>query len=496
MRSASIDERVRGYIEAERVQVPVPPVVATRILHALEASRPAPRRPRLAFARVAVATAALLLLGMGVALTRAVQQPAAIETGTWSPAPSMAVPRAYQTATLLPNGKVLVVGGRGLLSASATWQPPGSAISSAELYDPKTRLWSSAGTLNAPRYGHTATLLRNGKVLVAGGNSILPNASFPAGDESLSSAELYDPHSNSWSLAASMHTARASHTATLLADGRVLVAGGIVSSAANPGFVLNSAELYDPSTNRWTTAPAMLSPRANQSATLLSDHRVLLIGGIDHFWNGGAVATIGLTTAELFEPTTDSWSPAPSMQYQRISQSGTLLADGRVLVVGDTSGSEQTSELFDATAERWSVGPKPTAGRVGHLAVLLHDGAVLIAGGLADKSAELFDWRRNLWVGAGSLAVVRTGATATLLDNGQVLVAGGFGSASMPWSSAELYDPRGTSAVGVSRARLGSQTIAGTALLLAILAMLLGIVLWLRRRSLVRQWQAGEIWVD
>lgn len=494
MRRPTIDERVRDYVEAEREQVPVPPMVAARIIHALAIAPVVPRRPRLAFARVAVATAAMLLLGMGVALTRVVQMPAGIEAGSWSSGPSMAIPRAYQTATILPNGKVLVVGGRGLLSISAPWQPPGSAISSAELFDPKTRHWSSAGTLNAPRFGHTATLLRNGKVLIAGGNSILPNASLPAGADTLSSAELYDPQSNSWSLAASMHAARASHTATLLADGRVLVAGGVVSSAADPGFVLDSAELYDPATDQWTAAPAMPSPRANQTATSLSDHRVLLIGGIDHFWNSGAAATTGLTTAELFDPTTDSWSLGPSMRYSRISPSATLLPDGRVLVVGYSVGNDQTTELLNATVEGWSVGPKLAAGRAGYVAVLLHDGAVLVAGGLVDKSAELFDWRRNVWVSAGSLAVLRSGATATVLDNGQVLVAGGFGSKSMPWSSAELYDPHGTSSVGVTRAKLTPAPIAGTALLLGILAIL-GFS-WLRRRGLVRKWQAGETWVD
>jgi N-acetylneuraminic acid mutarotase len=497
MRSATMDERVRDYIEAERVQVPVPPVVAARILHALDASRPAPRRPRLAFARVAVATAALLLLGLGVALTRAVQMPAAIERGTWSSVSSMAVPRAYQTATLLPNGKVLVVGGRGLLTISAPWQRAGSAVSSAELYDPKTRRWSSAGTLSAPRFGHTATLLANGKVLVVGGNSILPNGTYPVGVDSLSSAELYDPQTNSWSLAASMRTARTSHTATLLADGRVLVAGGIESSRADPGSVLASAELYDPAANTWTAATPMPSARWNQSATLLSDHRVLVIGGIDRMWDLGMdFVSTGLNTAEFFDPATDSWSPAPSTRYARISPSSTLLPDGRVLVVGDNGVNAQTAEIYDPAAEQWSAGPKPAAGRAGHVAALLHSGAVLIAGGLVDNSAELFDWRRNIWASAGSLAVTRSGATATVLANGQVLVAGGFGRGSTAWAGAELYDPQGSQAVGITKTSSTYLLAAGVAPLLAIVAVLLVLGLWLQGRRRARQSQAGVIWID
>jgi hypothetical protein len=385
-----------------------------------------------------------------------------------------------------------------LLAISAPWQRPGSAISSAELYDPKTRRWSSAGTLSAPRFGHTATRLANGKVLVVGGNSILPNASFPIGVDSLSSAELYDPQTNSWSLAASMRTARASHTATLLADGRVLVAGGIAASAADPGTALPTVELYDPAANAWTAAAPMPSARWSQSATLLSDHRVLVIGGIDRMWDLGigSVASTGLNTAEFFDPATGSWSPAPSMRYPRISPSSSLLPNGRLLVVGDNGVNEQTAEIYDPAVEQWSAGPKPAAGRAGHVAALLHSGAVLIAGGLVDKSAELFDWHRNIWASAGSLAVTRSGATATVLANGQVLVAGGFGSGSNAWAGAELYDPQGSHWVGITRTRSAPVLLSGAALLLAVIAVPLALGLWLLGRRRARQSQAGEIWVD
>ncbi len=497
MRSASIEERVRDYVEGEREQIPVPAMLAARVLHAVDAARPAPRRPPLAFARMAAAIVALLLLGIGVAWVRTAQLSAAVERGTWSPASNMAVPRAYHTATLLPNGKVLVVGGRGLVALSAPWQPAGRAIASAELYDPKTGRWSSAGTLSAPRYAHTATLLANGKVLIVGGNQTMPNASLPAGADTVSSTELYDPQTNRWSLAASMQTARSSHSATLLEDGRVLVAGGIASSAGDPGSVLASAELYDPVANTWTVAAPMPSARMNQSATFLPDGRVLVVGGLDRLLDFpiGTAPTTGLSTADIFDPATDSWSPAPSMRYTRISPSSTLLPNGRVLVVGDYGANEQSAEIFDPASQRWLPGPKPAEGRAGHVAVLLHSGAVLIAGGLGDTGAELFDWHRNTWASAGTLAVIWSSATATVLNDGKVLVAGGYGAGSTSWAGAELYDPQGGREVGITKTNPG--LVPGAVVpWLSVAGALLAIALWVLGGRRSREPAAGEIWVE
>ncbi len=494
MRPATVEERVRDYVDAERARVPVPAAMASRILHAVEVSRPAPHRPRLAVMRVATAVAAVLLLGTGIAWMRTAQMTASTVNGSWSSAASMAVPRAYHTATLLPNGKVLVVGGRGRVALSAPWQRAGGAITSAELYDPQTHRWSSAGALNSPRFAHTATLLANGKVLVVGGSPTLPNASLPSGVDFLSSAELYDPQTNSWSLAASMRAARSYQTATLLADGRVLVSGGIAASSAESGKALASTELYDPAANTWTVAAPMRSERWNHSATLLSDHRVLVVGGMDRsmdFPTGTAPST-GVRTAELFDPATDAWSPAPSMRYTRISPTSTLLPNGSLMVVGDNGVNEQTAEIFDPATDGWSVSPNPAAGRAGHIAVLLHGGSVLVAGGLADSSAELFDWRRNSWASAGSLAVIRSGATATVLQSGEVLVAGGFGSGSNAWASAELYDPQGRNGVGSTPAR-SAVPVGAVIPLVAAAAIVLAVGLWLLER---RRARAGVVWLD
>jgi hypothetical protein len=478
MRSGAIDERVRDYVASERAQIFVPPLLATRILHAVDASQPARSRPKLGFLRVAAAMAAVLLLGAGIAWMRTAQSPAAQVMGTWSPAPAMGVGRGYQTATLLANGKVLVVAG----------SQTNRILASTELYDPLTRKWSSAGTLRTPRSLHTATLLKNGEVLVVGGSQLHPNSL-----GSLATAELYDPQSNSWALAASMHTPRSYHTATLLADGRVLVVGGIEASNDVTGTVLASAELYDPLTNSWTPAAPLPVARARHTAVLLADHRVLVIGGTD---SAHLPSSSYFPTAELYDPATQSWSLVANMNNARVYASATLLPDNRVLVVGDDGINERTAEIFDPRTGDWLSLPDPGVGRAEHVAVALRNGAVLVAGGVGETSAQLFDWRRNAWSSAGALTVIRASATATVLPDGQVLIAGGFGNRSMPWASAELFDPHGTSAVGGRPTSSAPAPIAGAALLLGIPALLLGLGLSLRRRRLVRQSQAGEIWVD
>ena len=479
MRQATLEERVRDYVEAERAQIPVPPAIASRILHAVEVSRPAPPRRRGGALRFAAGMAFVLVLAGGVAWMRTAQSPSASVLGSWSALPAMGAGRGYQTATLLPNGKVLVVAGSQSIRI----------LASAELYDPQTRKWSSAGTLRMPRSLHTATLLKSGKVLVVGGSPVQP---FYLG--SMATAELYDPQTNSWALAASMHTPRSFHTATLLDDGRVLVVGGIEASNEVTGKVLASAELYDPVTDSWTAAAPMTVARAKHTATLLADHRVLVIGGTgaDYYAFSGYFPTV-----EIYDPATQSWSPAASMNYARLNATGTLLPDGRVLVVGDDGVNEGTAEIFDPRSNRWLLVPDSGVGRAEHVAVALRTGAVLVAGGIGQTSAQLFDWRGNAWSSAGTLTVIRASATGTVLNDGQVLVTGGFGSRSIPWSSVELYDPRGTSAIGVRPTRSPAAPIAGAALLLGITTLLLlGIALWLRRGRMVRESRAGEIWVD
>jgi Kelch motif/Galactose oxidase, central domain len=480
MRPTTIEERVRDYVDAERAQIGVAPVMASRILHAVEVSRPADRPPRLAFMRVAAAVAAVLLLGVGIAWMRTAQSASGPVHGTWSATGSMAVHRGDHTATVLSDGRVLVVGG------SQTY----FAVASAELYDPKTRTWSSAGSLPMPSWGDTATLLPNGKVLVVGGS---PSDGYHLG--STSSAELYDPQTNGWSAAASMRTPRSFHTATLLPDGRVLIVGGVEATSDMLGKVLASAELYDPALDAWSLTAPLSAGRAKHVAVLLSNHQVLVIGGITSA-AGYSGASNSTRTAELYDPTTQTWSPAASMQYARILPIGLLLPDGRVLVVGDQGVSEQTAEVFNPTNGRWSSIPTPAVGRAEAVGFQLHDGTVLVAGGLGQTSVQAFDWRHDAWSGASNLSSIRGSATASVLPSGQVLVAGGFGRLSIPWASAELYDPLGTSTVGIRSTRTSPVPVAAPALLLGIPILLLTFALWLRRARMVRKSRAAELWVD
>src|SRR5256714_3368631 len=174
-------------------------------------------------------------------------------TGTWSTTGSLAVPRSNHTATLLSNGKILVAGGSDLHGNRAT----------AELYDPATEIWTTTGSLSKARYLHTATLLPNGKVLVAGG-SISSSSSTPS--QSLASAELYDPTTGTWTNTGTLSSARTGHAATLLPNGEVLVAGG----ASTSDYLFNAvgAARFDPGSGRWGLTGGLSLARTGHTGTL------------------------------------------------------------------------------------------------------------------------------------------------------------------------------------------------------------------------------------
>lgn len=266
------------------------------------------------------------------------------------------------TATLLPNSEVLLVGGL-------------SGPSVAEMYTFATGVSMEIAPPTIGRAWHTATLLPDGRVLVAGGLERRPDG----GEEPLFSAELFDPASGTWSITGEMATARGRHTATLLNDGRVLVVGGqnyvVDAEGLQISETIASAELYDPSTEGWTSAGSVSIGRGSHGATLLQDGRVLIAAGF------GVAAGM---QSEIYDPNVGLWSTAAGLAFERWGHTATLLPNGKVLVVGGPiSGpeSDPVAEIFDPMLGSWRTLGFPRPGRVWHTATLLSDGTVLIAGG-------------------------------------------------------------------------------------------------------------------
>jgi N-acetylneuraminic acid mutarotase len=338
-------------------------------------------------------------------------------SGTWTVTGSLAQARRSHTATLLPNGKVLVAAG---FNGS-------NFLASAELYDSADGSWTATGDLGVPRAEHTATLLPNGQALVTGGTG---NDNF----EVLASAQLYYPPTGMWKRSR-MNLGRRGHTATLLPNRQVLVTGG-----AGGG----SAELYDPTARAWTFTSSLGTARWYHTATLLPNGQVLVAGGLNKH-NG----LISLDSAELYDPATGMWAATDSLATGRSSHTATLLPNGQVLVAGgynDLRGGYLASvELYDPANGVWAATGGLATGRSSHTATLLLNGLVLVAGGYNAlgggflASAELYDPATGMWTATGSMANGRYYHTATLLPNGQVLVAGGFGTTDR-LASAELYD--------------------------------------------------------
>jgi N-acetylneuraminic acid mutarotase len=398
--------------------------------------------------RVAVVGVRGLAVGVVAVLLLA---SSALAANSWSATGSMSTARVGQTATLLSNGQVLVAGGQNF---DGTETP----IASAELYDPATGNWSTTGSMGTGRFDATATLLPDGKVLVAGGFS---------SSGGLTSAELYDPATGTWSATGSMSTGRDLATATLLPSGKVLVAGGVGSQENGR----DDAELYDPATGNWSTTGFLNTGRGDQTATLLPNGKVLVAGGIEGFDNSVA-------SAELYDPATGNWSTTESMGTARSDATATLLPDGKVLVAGGSGilGGDpiRGAELYDPATGNWSTTESMGTARSDATATLLSDGKVLVAGGDGFVapwvgSAELYDPATGTWSATGSPSIARSDATATLLSDGKVLVAGGAGGFLIPGggggveitagASAELYTPPAQAGLSISAPATGT---AGT----------------------------------
>jgi hypothetical protein len=374
-------------------------------------------------------TGILIFSALGLTTGLAQLTQAQTRNTTWKMTGSMLDARRLHTATLLPNGKVLVAGG---LNGSVG---PYSATNTAEIYDPATGTWRFTGSLRFARWRHTATLLANGQVLVVGGFNDSRSTSLTVTD----TAELYDPVTETWSTTGNLSGARSGHTTTILPSGKVLITGGF----AEPFEILNTAEVYDPVTGLWTATDNLNTPRWLHTATLLPGGKVLVAAGS----NGDFPF---LSTAEMYDPATGLWNTTGNLNSRDFA-TATLLPNGKLLVA---EGQNSESELYDPATEIWtSVGRVNVLREQGYTATLLPSGEVLLAGGYNYDffiGTEIYDPATGIWNGSGRLNTGRYGHTATLLPNGLVLVAGGAQEANVTLlNSAELFDVAAANAISI-----------------------------------------------
>ena len=284
------------------------------------------------------------------------------------PTGNMNAVRTAHTATLLPNGKVLIAGGDACFFFSYYYYG-NCLLDSVEVYDAGAGTFSTTGKMSVTRDFHTATLLNNGKVLVTGGHD--------------ASAELYDSTSGTFAATGSMSVGRNSHTATLLASGKVLIAGGQSVSGA-----LATAELYDPTTGIFTATGTMAAARTSHTATLLANGNVLITGGIADIANA-----VSLSSAEVYDVVAGSFSATGPMMTVRDSHFAILLASGTVLVAGGSFGSTGgfTAELYNTGNGTFTeTGGMKTSRALAAAVLLLPDGRVFVSGGSDTNSAELY----------------------------------------------------------------------------------------------------------
>ena len=245
--------------------------------------------------------------------------------GTWTSTGSMVKSRAEFVAALLPNGKVLVAGGCTAYNANGCT----AGTAAAEIYNPTTGKWNSTGAMRAARMSTTATLLPNGNVLIAGGQT--------AANDALGSSELYSPAKGSFTLTGKLITPRSGHTATLLANGKVLMAGG---ENVN-GVSIAKAELYDPASGTYSATGNMPATRQEHRAAMLPNGSVLVSGGNRVTPNSTTV----LATCAIYNPGNGTWTTASSLKNARVDHTSTVLANGHVL---DAGGDNNNNELSSA----------------------------------------------------------------------------------------------------------------------------------------------------
>gem|GEM_PF-658207 len=388
---------------------------------------------------------------------------------SWSSGPTLSPYRKLPSATLLGNGLVALVGGEN----------SGTALTNTTLYNPDTNTLSEGAALPAGRYLHSATALGN-NLIIAGGSSISANL--------FQDSLIYNSTANQWQAFANLKGFRSEHAAVIagkylvllggttgiyaysplhttaekldvsaflwknetpmtvsrfipvasaLKNGKVMIAGGVTTSPSF-GYLL-STEIFDPVTNQWTAGPDLPGPRARATGTLLNNGKVLVVGGQDN-------AAI-LSSTVIYDPDTNSWSPGPSLTYARTAHTATLLPDGRVFVAGGTGdfGGTQIvaqTEIYDPNTNTWSVGASMPTPVFYSVATASADGKIIVTGGQVSTfqtTVQIYNISTGTWSTGASMTTARVAHAAVLLNSGKILVAAGYNSSGSVGSS-EIYD--------------------------------------------------------
>jgi hypothetical protein len=360
-------------------------------------------------------------------------------TTGWAPTGDLPWARSwdhpYEGPVLLHDGRVLAAGGGDSRGAQT--------FADTALYDPATGQWTVTGSLITSRRAHTLTVIDDGRVLAVGGVHGHPaNKPF-----ALATAELYDPATGTWTPTGSLHLSRHSHSATLLPDGRVLVAGGATDQPPLPAQIItNTAEIYDPATGTWTKVAPMLHGRASFPAVLLPDGHVTAVSGLVE--TGGDLA--GLTFCESYDPAADTWTPIDPIGTpvpgetgkSRVNAQAVALDDGSILLTGGHQGgpldwsfspfSLSDTERYDPATKRWAPTAPMKVARDEHRMIKLDSGKVIAIGGLeyggydaGYQNSETYDPATGTWAPPIGLSTGRAKFGAVKLADGRVLIAGG-----------------------------------------------------------------------
>ncbi len=338
---------------------------------------------------------------------------------TWtSTSNTMTMARRAHTATLLGDGTVLVAGGEHPTGTNTTY------LKNVDLFDPTTNTFAATGSMTAARSHHAAASLSDGTVLVAGGLNTTG---------ALASSEVFDPKAGTWKALGPLKAARADTQAVLLASGQVLVAGGVDPAQQNP--ILNSAEHFDPTLGTWTLTTTMQFRRTGHLLTTLPTGQAVAIGGLE------VTATADTSSSESYDATKNAWTLGPSMTASRHYLAGATFPDGDILVAGGfdeaTAKNLASAELLAKGASAWATAGTLATARAHHTLTALSADAAVATGGVTLqndatvttylKSAELYVAATKSWVALPDLKTARAYHTATALNDGRLLLTGGDG---------------------------------------------------------------------